>query len=92
MPYFVIGGLPAQRPTELRERYALLRRLTLVGGPFAQLEDAREHVERYLPAAHRHAQTMLGVPLPWESYTVVEGVDLVAALFAAVGLPDPGER
>jgi hypothetical protein len=91
MPFFVVGGLAAARASG-REGYALLRGLTVVGGPFQTRAAAEAHVHGYISAARRQAEAVLGITLPPEPYAIVAGRDLVQALCAALGLPDPGER
>jgi len=92
MPFYVLGGIPPHLPALPRARAVLLREVTVVGGPFATQRVADAFVQDYLSAQHQHSETMLGVALPVEHYTVSAGVDIVAAICAALDLPDPGER
>jgi len=92
MPWYVLGGIPADLPVPVRARVALLPQVTLLGGPFATRAAAEAFRQGYLPAQHQHSETMLGLALPRAHYTVSAGTDLIAALCVALDLPDPGER
>lgn len=92
MPFYVLSGIPSDLPALPRVRAALLRTATVIGGPFATRERADHFVQGYLAAQRRQCEAMLGVTLPSERYEVASGVDVIAAICAALGLPDPSER
>ena len=92
MPFYVLGGIPPALPASPRLRAALLRSVTIVGGPLPARAHAEEFVHGFLAAQRQHTEAMIGVALPAERYTIGEGVDLVAAICSALGLSDPRER
>lgn len=75
MPFYVLGGIPPQLPLLPRARAVLLRGVTVVGGPFATQQGADAFMQGYLPAQHQHSETVLGVVLPVEHYTVSASAD-----------------